>query len=246
MPDFSSNFNGPIIRFRARNRAAATTESNMNAFNTILVKQPVQLATAAKLDITSSNAADAAAGTGARTIAIYGLAADYTQQSEVLTLSGNTIVQSALAYKRVFEIAVLTAGSGLANAGDIYVVKTGTGGTYTTGVPGTTTGAFIKALTGDNFGLSGLWTCPAGCTYSLNALAMSARGQSGTIKLLRCYPDNGLTYPQLEINFAPADPGLAKFPVPVITVNEKEDLYFTVLSATAGALVSVEAFLTKQ
>lgn len=246
MPSFASNFQGPVVRLRARNSAAPTTEANMNAYNTLLVKQSVQLATAAKLDVTSSSASDVAAGTGARTIEIYGLAADYTPQSEILTLNGNTIVQTAKTYLRVFEIAVLTTGSGLANAGDIYVVKTGTGGTYTTGVPGTLTSAFIKALAGDNFGLSGLWTAPAGTTYSLSALAISARGQSGTVKLQHLYADNGLTYPQIKVDFAPANPISAPFPVPLVVINEKEDIYFTVLAATAGALVSVEAFLIKQ
>lgn len=246
MPSFASNFQGPLVKLRARNSALPTTESNLNALNTILVVQSVQLAGGAKLDITSSSASDASAGTGARTIEIYGLAPDYTFQSEILTLNGNTIVQSAKSYIRVFEIAVITAGSGLTNVGDIYVVKTGTGGTYTAGIPGTLTSAFIKAIAGDNFGLSGLWTTPAGTTYSLISLALSSRGQAGTVKLKHGYFDNGLTYPQLKIDFTPADPVAVSYPVPLITIGEKEDFYFTGLAATAGAFVSCEAIFVKQ
>ena len=246
MPSFANNFNSKIVKLRARNSATPATESVMNSFNTSTVKQSAQLPTAAKLDITSSNTADAAAGTGARTIEIYGLAGGYTFQSEILTLNGNTIVQTAKSYLRVFEIAVLTAGSGGVNAGDIYVVKTGTGGSYTGGVPGTVTGAFIKGLAGDNFGQSGWWTAPAGKTFSLMGLGLSSRAQAATVKLYQGFNDNGLFYPSLKIEVSPANPVFAYPPVPFLVIPEKTDLYFSNLAAAANGFVSVDAFLIQQ
>lgn len=247
MPDFSSNFVGPVVNLRARSPAIPTTESLMNAFASSVVRWASVFDAAYQLDISSSSAADAAAGTGARTIDVYGLDKDFILLKETVTLNGQTKVTTVGSFRRVFEIVVATAGTGNANAGDIYIVKAGTGGTYTAGVPGTLTSAVIKGLAGDNYGLSGLWTAPRGTTYTLAALALSARAQSGTVKLQHGYPtDNGLVYPRYKIDFAPANPTFAPIPAPVLVIREKEDVYFTALCATAGGLASVEAVFIKQ
>lgn len=247
MPDFSSNFVGPMTRLRGRNPALPTTESNINAFASSTVRWNSIFDAAYQLDISSSSANDTAAGTGARTIDVYGLDKDFNFIKETITLNGQTKVTTALSYRRVFEIVVVTAGTGFVNAGDLYVVKAGTGGTYTGGVPGTLTSAAIKALAGDNFGLSGIWTAPRGTSYSLMAIGLSARAQSGTIKIWHGYPaDNGLAYPSYKIDFAPANPYALISPAPLVVVNEKEDVYFTGLAATAGGFVSCYAQFIQQ
>lgn len=87
--------------------------------------QPVGGA-AETVEIFSSNAADTAAGTGARTVSIAGLDDNLFPQTENLTLNGVTAVTSVGLYRRLFRVIVLTAGSGGENAGVLTVRHTTT------------------------------------------------------------------------------------------------------------------------
>ena len=67
--------------------------------------------------LVSGSAADAAAGTGARTVRIYGLDADWNRQDEEVILDGVTPVNTVGSYLRVFRMRVTSAGAGGINAG---------------------------------------------------------------------------------------------------------------------------------
>jgi hypothetical protein len=112
------------------------------------------------MKISSSNAADAAAGTGARTISIAGLDANYNEISETVTLNGQTEVNTVNSYLRITRMFVVTAGSGETAAGTIYA---GTG-TVTSGVPATVYGMIAF---GANQTQMAFWTVPAGYTLYL-------------------------------------------------------------------------------
>jgi hypothetical protein len=242
MPDFSSNFSGPMTRLRGRNLALPTTEANINEFNTLLVRWASLYDAAYQLDISSSSAADAAAGTGARTLDVYGLDYNFLPLKETIALNGQTKVTTVASFRRVFEIIVATAGTGFLNAGDIYVVKGGTGGTYTAGVPGTLTGATIKALAGDNYGLSGLWTVPRNSKpYNLSSIFCTARAQSGTLRIWHGFPADpaSLAYPSLKLDYTPANPVILSTPDPLMILNPMEDVYLTGTGATAGGFLSI-------
>lgn len=77
--------------------------------------------TAETLEIFSSDAADTAAGTGARTVVIEGLNFDYDEITETVTLNGTTGVLTTQEFWRVNRAFVETAGSGEANAGNITI-----------------------------------------------------------------------------------------------------------------------------
>lgn len=121
------------------------------------------LAAAATLTVSSSSTDDASAGTGARTVEISGLDADYNEISETVTLNGQTAVNTTKEYLRIFRGIVRTAGSGGQNAGVIYA---GTG-TVTSGVPDN---KYLTIAIGDNQTLMALWTVPAGYTAYLTQL----------------------------------------------------------------------------
>lgn len=96
-----------------------------------------QLTAATALEAVSGSANDAAAGTGARTIRIYGVLLDATTSTylpfaETITLTGTTPVPlvntTAVA---INSVEILTAGSGLTNAGDIDI-RTVSGSTVKT------------------------------------------------------------------------------------------------------------------
>jgi len=175
---------GYKVVIRGRMNSGLATQADVGGCN-ILLDQHGLLKTPAKLDITSSSALDTGAGTGARTIVIVGLGPTKRYQTEVVTLTGTTIVQTALTWYRVFGLRVLTTGTGSKNAGDIYVVKTGTGGTYTTpGVPGTFTiaSALCKSIATTNQGVTCFYTTPnyEKGLWKLMRLTLSTRGYAGT------------------------------------------------------------------
>lgn len=86
---------------------------------------------ASVLKISSSSADDTAAGTGARTVAIFGVDADYNEVSESVLLDGQNSVNTGNSYLYINGFYVTTAGSGGVNAGNI---NAGTG-VVTAGVP---------------------------------------------------------------------------------------------------------------
>jgi hypothetical protein len=134
---------------------------------------------ATQMTVSSSSADDAAAGTGARTINIQGLDADYNEISEDIILNGQTPVTTVNSYLRINRGAVLTAGTGGKNAG---IIRAGTG-TVTSGVPAN---VFLSIDgDGDNQTLMCLWTVPAGYTAFMVQTNISTGNASQTPALLK-------------------------------------------------------------
>ena len=132
------------------------------------------LSAATVLTVSSSSTNDTSAGTGARTVELFGLDGDYNEISEVVTLNGQTAVNTTQSYLRINRMIVRSAGSGGANAGIIYA---GTG-TVTTGVPAN----IYATINGDgtNQTLMALWTIPAGYTGYLMQYDVSNGTTSNT------------------------------------------------------------------
>ena len=80
-------------------------------------------AAAAKMDVVSTDANDTAAGTGARTVYITGLDADYEIITETVTMDGLNPVETDASFLRINGFIVLTAGTGGTNAGDIDILN---------------------------------------------------------------------------------------------------------------------------
>jgi len=109
------------------------------------------------MQISSSSADDAAAGTGARTVYILGINGTGGYVEETVTLNGQTEVNTVNSYDAIQTMTVMSVGSGGVNAGTIYA---GTG-TVTAGVPAV---PYSAMGVGDNTSLVGHWTCPVGYT----------------------------------------------------------------------------------
>jgi hypothetical protein len=124
-------------------------------------------ASASVMKISSSSADDTSAGTGARTISIAGLDADYNEISETVILNGQTAVNTVNSYLRISRMFVVTAGSGATAAGTIYA---GTG-TVTSGVPAAIYGMIAF---GANQTQMAFWTVPAGYTLYLMGVYYSS------------------------------------------------------------------------
>lgn len=119
------------------------------------------------MKVSSTSASDTAAGTGARTVLVAGLDADYNEISETVTLNGQTAVLTTKLFLRVFRAYVLTAGSGGTAAGTLYVGD----GVVTAGVPAT---VYAVIDVGDNQTNMALWTVPAGHTLYIHRGTFSA------------------------------------------------------------------------
>ena len=124
-------------------------------------------ASATVMTVSSSSANDTSGGTGARTVLVSGLDANYYEISETVILSGQTPVNTVNSYIRMFRAFVVTAGSGGTAAGTIYVG----GGTVTAGVPAT---VYAEIALGENQTTMALWTVPAGYTAYISAGTFSA------------------------------------------------------------------------
>lgn len=122
-------------------------------------------ATLETVEVLSSSANDTSAGTGARTIQITGLDANYDVQTETITLNGTTPVASVGQYRRVHTATVRSAGSGGVNAGTITVRHSTT-----------EANVFLSLVAGRNQSNCSGYTVPAGHTAYMRSLHVAIRG----------------------------------------------------------------------
>ena len=99
------------------------------------------------VSIVSGDANDTSAGTGARTIILYGLDTNLLEISETVTLNGLTPVVSTLLYKRLDRVKVVTAGSTGHNVGDITINQSTTTAVVFAVIPATYNSTMIAAIT---------------------------------------------------------------------------------------------------
>jgi len=128
-------------------------------------------AAALQLKVSSSNANDTAAGTGARTVYVAGLDANHNEIEEIVTLNGQTAVLTTQSFLHINNAYVATAGSGLSAAGDIYFGD----GVVTAGVPAT---VYDLIKFDYNQRITASYTVPAGYTAYVSEGMFSA-GQPG-------------------------------------------------------------------
>jgi hypothetical protein len=187
------------------------------------------------MKISSSSADDAAAGTGARTIAIFGLDANYNEISETVILNGQTAVNTGNSYLRISRMYVVTAGSGATAAGTIYA---GTG-TVTAGVPATVYG--MITLTANQTQMA-FWTVPAGYTLYLMGVfftsANSTANASTNFQLIQ-RPLNGVFRIQSSARTAGNGDFVLDLHTP-IAFPEKTDIEIRAVASAGTSNVSAE------
>ena len=140
--------------------------------------------TASVLKISSSSANDTSAGTGARTVAIFGVDADYNEVSESVILDGQTPVNTGYSYLYINGFYVTTAGSGGVNAGNI---NAGTG-VVTAGVPAV---LYDIIATGYNNRTTAQYCVPAGYTGYLTTGAITVGQVSGSTSVTAFLKQHG-------------------------------------------------------
>ena len=182
------------------------------------------------ITIVSDSVNDAAAGTGARTIIVYGLDDDFNSVFVVETLTGTTPVVTTQTFRRVYRAFILTSGTnsiiGDANDGTITITHT------------TSTQILALILPNNGQTLMSQYTIPAGKSFAFTGITLSVgQGKTCTFQVRM---RNGTT---------PGDAFSVKFSmelyqsvftstlsVPFI-VPEKTDMAFTA-TAAIGTLVA--------
>ena len=139
---------------------------------------------ASVLKISSSSADDTSAGTGARTVAIFGLDANYNVVSESVILDGQTPVNTGNSYLYVNQFYVTSVGSGGVNAGNI---NAGTG-TVTSGVPAV---LYDIIATGYNNRTTAHYCVPAGYTGYLTTGIVTTGQASGSTSVTAFLKQHG-------------------------------------------------------
>jgi len=237
------------IIVKGRCSASLTTLTDLDGAN-ILTDQTSLLLTPTTLDISSSSTADAAAGIGAQTLELIGLGANKTFIKEVVTLNGQTVVTTANAYFRLFFAQVLTTGTAVTgnNNGDIYIIKTGTGGTYTTGVPGTFTiaSAIMKILATTNQGGSCFYTTPNidKTSWIVKRIDVSSNLSAGTA-VLQIMDGAGVApyFRELYIQFGAGLPTTVDLTPYQLEYTKLTDIRLLALTASAGSQVGGSIYI---
>lgn len=180
------------------------------------------LTAATALEVVSASANDAAAGTGARTILIEGLLADFTEISQTVTLNGLAAVAIPTPLYRINGITCLTAGSNGTNVGNITIRDAGGG----------TTRGIAPAGFGRN--RSSAFTVPAGKTLHLTSSTFCINRPSSARDATLSFfirPNGGAYTLNSEIS-VDGNP-LVRELTPHVPLPEKTDFIFRCTSVSA-------------
>ena len=196
------------------------------------------LSAASVLKVSSSSANDTSAGTGARTVELFGLDGDYNEINEVVTLNGQTAVNTTQSYLRINRMIVRSAGSGGYNAGVIYA---GTG-TVTTGVPAN----IYATINGDgtNQTLMALWTVPAGYTGYLMQYDVSNGTTSNTpavCKMTLVARPFGEVFQSKDVKSLTTGMHIENTLIVPVKFAEKTDIEVRAVSSSASVIFDISA-----
>jgi hypothetical protein len=179
------------------------------------------LTSAGVLTVTSTDSNDSVSETGARTVTVEGLDANYNQISETLTVGGSA---GSVEFFRVFRAFVSTSGSSGTNEGNISIAQ------------GATTLAQIRTVgsptsTGLGQTFMSIYTVPSGYTGYIFQWSVSTAKADGDIFLVKKgHNDNG-TWRSQDVIHADKN-GIErnyKFP---LKIEEKSDIEVRAVSAT--------------
>lgn len=186
------------------------------------------------LEIISTSVNDTAAGTGARTVLIQGLDANYLEVNQTVTLNGTTAVAIPTSLLRVNSALIMSAGSTGINAGDINIRRV-TGGTIQCQIP-----------VGYGISRMAIFTVPAGNTLSVHSILFAQTKTGGVERNVTVsnfiQSPNGFYRMPLEISVGQGTPYRHEGK-PGITLAEKTDFAFRVNAASSNDVSLTVAFL---
>jgi hypothetical protein len=183
------------------------------------------------MELLSSSASDAAAGTGCRSVLAQGLDANYNQISEIVVPNGISVVALVNSYVAINNATCITTGSGNVNAGNITLRVTSAGSAQ----------GYIFAGAGTS--RHGRITVPAGYTLVLENIFILANKSGNPNSTVVIIPDvilSGATKLQgLPITVPNGSNPTITIPTGVV-IAEKQTIAFRIVSVSvAGIDISV-------
>ncbi len=166
------------------------------------------------LEILSNSANDAAAGTGARTVLINGLDANYVPVVQTITLNGVTPVALTSNLFRINSAFIMSAGTGKINAGDITIRDSGGGTT--------------RAILPLGYGITrqSMYTVPAGSTLQILSqfLGFNSVTKDARFAKISNFIQSASGFYRMPLEFAISDQAPYRHDgAPGITLAEKTD-----------------------
>jgi hypothetical protein len=225
---------GRFLKIIGTNAAVANTEEHLADFSSTFT----DLAAATLVKVASSSTDDDAGGTGALTVGLHGIDANYKMVSETITLDGQTAVASVNTYLAILGAEVLTAGAGLKNAGNINIADDGA--TFTAGVPGT---LFLCQIPiGKNVSYSGNAIIPAGSRYRAKSITIfnstqiarlfiKAKEYGGLWKYVHTLPCSASHAAHIDLSDLD------------LVFQEKTSIELAAIAATSGAVMNATLIL---
>ena len=191
------------------------------------------LTVASTIYVYGADAQDGAAGTGARTVTVQGLDANYNAIEETLTVDGAVSTKSFL---RVFRAFVASAGSLQTNKGNV-IISTGASGT------GTVLAKIATIGTGTVYGQGqtnlALYTIPAGKTGYLTNwnIGVGNYNDAVTANLYTREVGNGLVFRTRDVMDVPGGLHQRIYQVP-FALPEKTDIEIRAIASTGTNMSS--------
>lgn len=164
--------------------------------------------------VNSTSTADADGGTGANTVLVAGVDADYKYIEEVVTMNGQAQVVTTNLFLRIFRAYVTLSGTGGTAAGTIYIA-------YGSGLDGgfIPTGTITADLSEGAQTQIAAYTVPFGKTLYLDDInftaGLSQASKTATVRFDARFPGTN-TWRTLFINVLQSNQLIAKFEFPQI------------------------------
>ncbi len=191
---------------------------------------PYRPTSAQSVEIVSADAADAAAGAGARTVTVMGLNTLWLEVSETVTLNGTTPVALTTAFRRIYRAFVVTAGTyGAANTGVVTVRVAGAGTT------------FVTMAAGRGQTETSHYTVPADRTLYIHDVHLFSESTKPTSFFMWQVPhaDTATAAKRIVIEFSGVDGAEnLDYPDAMLEFGPQTDVWF---GATAGTSANVSA-----
>jgi len=153
--------NHESVLIRGHNNSLSTTRLTITpTLSAGSIDQSGIASVPATVRVASTSTLDTAAGTGLRTMTLIGRSSTGAEQTETITMNGQTSVVSTKTYRAITGWTGLTWGTVYSNAGTIWVGA----GTFTAGVPAT---KYFAGDVGVNIGNTAYYVVPLNKTLYL-------------------------------------------------------------------------------
>jgi len=190
---------------------------------------------AATIEVLSANVNDTSAGSGARTIRVYGLDTDFNQISEDFTLNGTTVVgPSNKEFRRVYRAAVTTVGTYTGTNAGIITIRIASAGNTLAEIPATVGHHGAESTTHMTH-----FTVPAGYTGYLRNLRVGVAASKAVSVVMKVRYNAGNTTTMspaiIFINYPEVAGEHVQGPDIPIAFPEKTDIWWSAVAVSGSS-----------